>query len=85
MRELARPTSEAYKISLSELFDQVKLWRTVAKIKKLKFAKFAGMAKFILTGTSETALKHLHFLVSVILVLPFMTVDCKRMFSKLGY
>ena len=85
MRELARPTSEAYKISLSELFDQVKLWRTVAKIKKLKFANFAAMAKFILTRTSETALKHLHFLVSVILVLPFVTADCKRLFSKLGY
>ena len=43
------------------------------------------MAKFILTRTGETALKHLHFLVSVILVLPFVTPDCKRLFSKLGY
>ena len=43
------------------------------------------MAKFILKCTSETALKHLYFLVSVILVLPFVTADCERLFSKLGY
>ena len=85
LRELARPISEAYKISLSDLVDQLKLWRTVAKVKKLKFANFAAMAKFILTRTSEEALKHVHFLVSVILVLPFVTADCERLFSKLGY
>ena len=56
-----------------------------AKVKKLKFANFAAMAKFILTRTSEEALKHVHFLVSVILVLPFVTADCERLFSKLGY
>ena len=28
---------------------------------------------------------HLHFLVSIILILPFVTADCERLFSKLGY
>ena len=42
------------------------------------------MAKYILTRTFESAFSHLHFLVSVILVLPFVTADCERLFSKLG-
>ena len=55
------------------------------EVKKLSFSSFNKMAKYILTRTFESAFPHLHFLVSVILVLPFITADCERLFSKLGY
>ena len=86
LRTMARSLAEAYyNIPSHELFDQLKLFRTLAEVKKLSFATFGKMAKYILTRTSEEALKHLHFLVSIILVLPFVSADCERLFSKLGY
>ena len=53
--------------------------------KSLSFDSFDQMAKYILTRTMESAFPRLHFLISVILVLPFVTADCERFFSKLGY
>ena len=52
--------------------------------KKITFKNFPEMAKFILTSTSYEALKHLHFLVSVILAIPFTTADCERSFSAMN-
>ena len=43
------------------------------------------MAKYILTRTFESAFPHLHFLVCVILVIPLVTPDYERLFTKLGY
>ena len=54
--------AEAFGIPISELVDQLKPFRSVASVKKLSFSKFSEMAKFILTRTSDSALKHLHFL-----------------------
>ena len=84
LREVARPLVEAYGVPIFELVDHLKLFRSVASVKKLSFSKFSEMAKFILTRTSDSALKHPHFFVSIILVLPFVTGDCERLFSKLG-
>ena len=71
--------------SHSELMTEMDLFRTTVEVKKLCFASFDDMATFILTRTVETAFPHLKFLLSVILVLPFVTADCERLFSKLGY
>ena len=85
LRTIARSLAEPYSIPLHELFDQLKLFRTLAEVKELSFATFGKMAKYILTSTSEEALKHLHVLASMILVLPSVPADCERLFSKLGY
>ena len=51
--------------------------------KEQSFSSFNEMAKHILTQTLESAFSHLLLLVSIILVLPFVTTDCERLFSKL--
>ena len=43
------------------------------------------MTKFIKTQTDPQTLEHLHFLAGVIVILPFVTADCERLFSKLVY
>ena len=50
----------------------------------MTFKNFPEMVKYILTSTSHEALKHLHFFVSVILVMPFTTADCERSFSAMN-
>ena len=82
---LSKTLSDPYKISHSELMTEMDLFRTTVEVKKLCFASFDDMATFILTRTVETAFPHLKFLLSVILVLLFVTADCERLFSKLGY
>ena len=61
------------------------LFRTTMEVQDLTFDTFDAMLKYILTAILESAFKHSHFLVSVILVLSLVTADCKLLFSKLGY
>ena len=82
---MSKTISTAYGIPHSDLVLELNLFRTTMEVKKLSFSSFDKMAKYILTRTFESAFPHLHFLVSVILVLPFVTADCERLFSKLGY
>jgi len=85
LRHHAQPLAEAYNIDICEFVDELLLFRSIVRVKKLKFKSFDQMAKFILLKTNEKTMKHLRFLTGVILVLPFVTADCERLFSKLGY
>ena len=81
---MSKTISSAYGIPHSDLVLELNLFRTTMEAKSLSFSSFDKMAKYIPTRTFESAFPHLHFLVSVILVLPFVTADCERLFSKLG-
>ena len=50
----------------------------------IKYTKFTPVVS-ILEPVILLYFNHLHFLVSIILILPFVTADCERLFSKLGY
>ena len=76
---MSKPISSAYGIPHSDLVLELNLFRTTMEAKSLSFSSFDKMAKYILTRTFESAFPHLHFVVSVILVLPFVTLianDC---------
>ena len=50
----------------------------------MQFRRFSDLAKFILTRLSEKDFGLLQFFTQIILILPFATADCERVFSKMN-
>ena len=83
-------------LNLSELFSEnisseedfgseLRYIKTLMNGQRKHFATFSDMAKWILNVTDESSCPHLHFFMSLILVLPFCTADCERSFSAMNF
>jgi len=71
--------------SREEFVAELQYIRTLMNGQRKNFSTFSEMAKWILNVTDDSSCPHLHFFLSLILVLPFCTADCERSFSAMNF
>lgn len=72
-------------IDVNSFVAEIRAIKTILHGEKKNFRTFSEMAEWFLTSTNKTHFPHLHFFISLILVLPFCTADCERSFSAMNF